>query len=67
MDITVLEQCRFLVQKTVEAYGRIDGIILNAGISMWARFEDISNISFFRDLINTNYMGAVHCCHVALP
>ena len=67
MDITVLEQCRFLVQKTVEAYGQIDGIILNAGISMWARFEDISNISFFRDLINTNYMGAVHCCHVALP
>ena len=67
VDITVLEQCRFLVQKTVETYGRIDGIVLNAGISMWARFEDISNINFFRDLINTNYIGAVHCCHVALP
>ena len=67
MDIAVLEQCQFLVQKTVEAYGRIDGIVLNAGISMWARFEDISNIDFFRDLINTNYLGAVHCCHVALP
>ena len=52
MDIAVLEQCQFLVQKTVEAYGRIDGIVLNAGISMWARFEDISNIDFFRDLIN---------------
>ena len=67
MDITVFEQCRFLIQKTVEVYGRIDGIVLNAGISMWARFEDISNINFFRDLINTNYMGAVHCCYVALP
>ena len=66
-DITVLDQCQFLVQKTVDVYGHIDGIVLNAGVSMWARFEDISNINFFRDLINTNYMGAVHCCHVALP
>ena len=66
-DITVLDQCQFLVQKTVDVYGHIDGIVLNAGVSMWARFEDISNINFFQDLINTNYMGAVHCCHVALP
>ena len=29
MDIAVLEQCQFLVQKIVEAYGRIDGIVLN--------------------------------------
>ena len=66
-DITLLDQCRFLVQKTIDAYGQIDGIVLSAGVSMWARFEEISNINFFQDLINTNYMGAVHCCHVALP
>ena len=64
-DITALEQCRTLVQDTLTAYGRIDSIILNAGISMWARFEEITNIDFFRELMNTNYMGAVNCCHAA--
>jgi NAD(P)-dependent dehydrogenase (short-subunit alcohol dehydrogenase family) len=66
-DITDLEQCRTLVQGALAAYGRIDGIILNAGVSMWARFEEITDIEFFRELMNTNYMGAVNCCHAALP
>ncbi|NQV29927.1 MAG: SDR family oxidoreductase [Candidatus Marinimicrobia bacterium] len=66
-DITDLEACRRLVQKTIEAYGKVDGLILNAGVSMWTRFEDISDISFFQDLIDVNYIGAVNCCHVALP
>ncbi|MDP7273297.1 MAG: SDR family oxidoreductase [Candidatus Marinimicrobia bacterium] len=66
-DITALEQCRTLIQDTVAAYGRIDGLILNAGISMWARFEEITDIEFFHELMNTNYMGAVNCCHAALP
>jgi len=66
-DITALEQCQTLVQDTLTAYGRIDSLILNAGISMWARFEEITDIDFFRELMNTNYMGAVNCCHAALP
>lgn len=66
-DITEVDQVRHLVKKTIESHGRIEGLVLNAGISMWARFEDISDISFFNDLINTNYLGAVRCCHEALP
>ena len=66
-DITALEQCRTLIQDTVAAHGRIDGLILNAGISMWARFEEITDLEFFHELMNTNYMGAVNCCHAALP
>ena len=34
---------------------------------MWTPFEDISDISFFKDLMDTNYTGAVHCIHAALP
>ena len=46
-DITDLDQCLFLVQKTVDVYGHIDGIVQNAGLSMRARFADISKINFF--------------------
>ena len=66
-DITDLDACRNMVKQTIDAFGKVDGLILNAGISMWARFEDIKDISFFQNLIDVNYLGAVNCCHAALP
>jgi len=66
-DITYLDACHHMVQQTIDTYGKLDGLILNAGVSMWAKFEDISDISFFQDLIDVNYLGAVNCCHAALP
>ena len=66
-DITVLKDCERLVNETIEKFDRLDGLILNAGISMWAKFEDITNISFFSTIMNTNYHGAVNCCYVSLP
>ncbi len=65
-DITRLESCQNLVQQTIDTYGKLDGLILNAGVSMWTRFEDITDISFFQKLIDVNYLGAVNCCHAAL-
>ena len=66
-DITVLDQCQFLVQKTVDVYGHIDGIVLNAGVSMWAKFEDVEDLGVFRKLMEGNYQGAVNCAYHALP
>ena len=66
-DITVLSQCQNMVDQTIKTFGRVDGLILNAGISMWARFDEISDIGFFQDLLNVNYLGAVNCVHAALP
>ena len=66
-DITVLEQCIEMVNVAIKTYGKIDGLILNAGVSMWARFDKLTDISFFNDLMSVNYMGAVNCVHAALP
>ena len=66
-DIRILDDCRKLMQKTVEKYGKIDALILNAGLSMWSKFDEIEDISYFKTLMDTNYMGAVNCCHYALP
>lgn len=66
-DITILEECKEMVNKAIDSFGQIDGLVLNAGISMWARFEDITDISFFKNLMDVNYMGAVNCTHAALP
>ena len=66
-DITDRNACKTLVDKTAVTFGGVDGIILNAGVSMWANFEDISDPSFFQKLMDVNYMGAVNCVHASLP
>lgn len=66
-DITDKLQCDKIVNVAVEAYNKIDGLVLNAGISMWAKFDKIKNIEFFKTIMDTNYMGSVYCVHSALP
>jgi short-subunit dehydrogenase len=66
-DVTDLEDCRRLVEVAVTTYGGLDVIVANAGVSMWARFEDVADTSLYRQLIDVNYMGVVNCLHPALP
>ena len=49
------------------AFGRIDTLVNNAGATMWARFEDIEDMSILERIMQVNYMGAVYCTHHALP
>tara|TARA_Y100001970_G_C14135869_1_gene804241 strand:- start:525 stop:1325 length:801 start_codon:yes stop_codon:yes gene_type:complete len=66
-DITKNIECQNLIDETIKQYGKIDLLLLGAGVSMWTPFEEISDISFFKDLMDTNYTGAVHCLYAALP
>lgn len=66
-DVTSAPDCRNLVERTVSGSGRLDYLVLCAGISMWARFEEIRDVSLFRRLMEVNYLGAVYCVHAALP
>lgn len=34
---------------------------------MWAEFEKIEDVSFFKTLMDVNYTGSVNCVHAALP
>ena len=49
------------------AYGGIDVLVNNAGMTMWARFEDIEDLSILERIMQVNYMGAVYCTRHALP
>ncbi len=66
-DVADREQCRALIERTVAEYGRIDTLINNAGITMWARFEEIRDVAFFEQIMRVNYMGSVYCTFYALP
>ncbi len=66
-DITDKNQCDKIIDATINKYKKVDALVLNAGISMWAKFDKIKDVSFFKDIMNTNYMGSVYCVHSALP
>jgi len=66
-DVSVEDDCRRLVDRTVAAYGRIDTLVNNAGATMWARFEDIGDMAILERIMKVNYLGAVYCTHHALP
>jgi len=66
-DVSEQTQCAQLIQRTVENYDRIDVLVNNAGITMWANFEEVSDISFYEQIMRVNYLGSVYCTYYALP
>lgn len=66
-DVTDPEQCAALVARTIERFGRIDRVVHNAGLTMWARFDEITDLTLFERLMRVNYQGAVYLTHHALP
>jgi short-subunit dehydrogenase len=66
-DVAKAEDCKHLIDATVSEFGGIDTIVLNAGMTMWAKFADIKNITIVERIMQVNYMGAVYCTHYALP
>jgi len=66
-DVGVEDDCRRLVERAVAAFGRIDALVANAGISMHARFTEIEDFSTFERLFRINTMGTIWCVRHAYP
>ena len=65
-DVTKAEDCERLINTAVEAFGGIDVMICNAGISMRALFDDL-DLSVLHRLMDVNFWGTVNCTKYALP
>lgn len=63
-DVSVEADCKNLIEKTLEAFGRIDILINNAGISMRALFCDLE-LDVIKKLMDVNFWGTVYCTKYA--
>lgn len=66
-DVTEPEACQHLIEKAIVAFGSLDILINNAGISMMTPFDQVTDLAIFERIMKVNYLGAVYCTHFALP
>ncbi len=59
--------CRALIDAAVKAFGRIDTLINNAGMSAHALLEEVTDLAWYEQLMRINLWGSIWCTHAALP
>ncbi len=64
-DVSKEDQCKRLMDSAISAFGRIDVLVNNAGISMRAMFKDLE-LQVLRDVMDVNFWGTVYCTKHAL-
>lgn len=60
------KELQLIVARVMKAYGRLDALVCNAGLSMRGSVAD-TQLSVDHELMNTNYFGSVALTKAALP
>lgn len=64
-DVSSENDCRNFISSTIAAFGGIDILINNAGISMRALFKEVE-IDVIKKVMDINFFGSVYCTKMAL-
>lgn len=56
-----------LVEAALARFGRLDVLVANAGITMWSRFESLTDLAVLERVMRVNYLGAAWLTAAALP
>jgi NAD(P)-dependent dehydrogenase (short-subunit alcohol dehydrogenase family) len=65
-SVTDFDAVQAMVQQAMDAWGRVDVLVNNAGILRDKSFGKMS-IEDFRLVVDVHLMGAVHCCKAVWP
>jgi short-subunit dehydrogenase len=65
-DVTKISDCNAIIQKAIDAFGNLDILITNAGVSMRERFENLQP-EVFSQIIVSNINGSAFPVFAAMP
>lgn len=66
-DIAKADQCKALAEATLDAFGRIDGLVNSAyAHGAWAT-SDVADLEEFADVFNVTCVGAMRMAQASLP
>lgn len=66
-DVGVERDCARAVERCLETFGRLDLLLLNAGLDMWTRLDELSDLSVLEKLARVNYLGCAWLAYHARP
>lgn len=66
-DVTSEDACSDLMAYAVECFGKIDLLVLNAGVSSHFLFDGEVDIGIYQQLMKTNFFGYLNCTKHAWP
>ncbi|HLO29083.1 MAG TPA: SDR family oxidoreductase [Anaerolineales bacterium] len=66
-DVSNEMQCKALIEKTINAYGKLDMLINNAGMAASALLDEFHDLCLFKHTMDINFYGAVYCTYYTLP
>ena len=66
-DVADAASCRALVAAAVDRFGRLDMLVNNAGLAMWARADEVTDPAIYERVMRVTYFGVLHCTLAALP
>ena len=65
-DVARSADCRASVARTLERFGRLDVLVNNAGQTLWARFDQLTDLTVLERVLTINYLGAAWMTAAAL-
>jgi short-subunit dehydrogenase len=66
-DLGRLESVAGVVEATLAAFGRLDVLVNNAGMTMWSRFDALQDLGVLEQLMRVNYLASAWLTQAALP
>lgn len=66
-DVAIDADCERMVRAALDHFGGLDVLIANAGVSMHARFDEITDFSTYERLWRINTLGTIQCVRHAWP
>ncbi|KAG2675416.1 hypothetical protein I3760_12G003700 [Carya illinoinensis] len=65
-DVSNVEDCARIVEETINHSGRLDHLVNNAGINSVCMFEEATDITAFRTIMDTNFWGSAYTIRFTL-
>lgn len=66
-DVTQRAAVQQMVQVTVDTFGGLDILVINAGVNGEGRLVEDSDPEAWRTTLEVNLLGAYYCAHAAIP
>ncbi|KAI3455066.1 hypothetical protein Pfo_011729 [Paulownia fortunei] len=66
-DISKVEDCRRLIDEAINQFGRLDHLVMSAGVTPVSMFEDTFEVTNFSPAMDINFWGLVYATYFAAP